>query len=67
MFAVKKNGRHPWILFRFHDDRIENLYFGCKPRIARFTEVAVYKPCFWSKDPVKKLATDVLPNGYPGN
>ena len=51
MFAVKRNGRHPWVLFRFYDDRIENRYFGCKPRIARFTKVAGYKPGFLSKDP----------------
>ena len=38
-------------MLRFHDERIENRYFGCKPRIARFTEVAGYKPGFWSKDP----------------
>ena len=40
------------VLFRFHDDRIENRYYGCMPRIARFTEVAGYKSGFWSKDPI---------------
>ena len=43
------------VLFRFHDDRIENRYYGCMPRIARFTEVAGYKSGFWSKDPKAHL------------
>jgi hypothetical protein len=51
MFTALKNWQASVALLRFHDERIENRYFVCKPRIARFTEVVGYKPVFWLKDP----------------